>query len=139
MSVQKLRLFLSYQIGNSQGSLCKSTTKIIFHYTFASIFRLDNQQDGKRCFTNICCWAWKRRGNTVQDKTGYDCKHLTQNFITGIVEKSLLTVLLLISSMNFSCAVLGTFSTSTLNGLEPWQMQIGCQADLENMKFHLQA
>ncbi|KAM5198444.1 ras-related protein Rab-26 isoform 13-T13 [Hipposideros larvatus] len=48
------------KIRNSWGSLCKSTTKIIFHNKSTSVFRLDNQQAGKPCFTKICCWKWKK-------------------------------------------------------------------------------
>ncbi|KAM5198443.1 ras-related protein Rab-26 isoform 12-T12 [Hipposideros larvatus] len=59
----------------------------------------------------------RRRRNTVSDRTGYDCKHLIQNFVTGIVEKSVLAASLLISSMNSSCAVSETSSTLTVNGL----------------------
>lgn len=78
-----------------------------------------------------------RRRNTVSDRTGYDCKHLIQNRVTDIVEKSVLAALLLVSSVNSSCAVSGTFSTLTVNGL--LASANGCQVVLENtMKFHLQ-
>nr|KAF6433761.1 hypothetical protein HJG59_008831 [Molossus molossus] len=49
------------RIRNSRGSLCKNTMKIIFHNKSTSVFRLDNQQAEKSCFTKICCWKWKKK------------------------------------------------------------------------------
>jgi len=57
------------------------------------------------------------RSITVSDRTGYDSKHLIQNFVTDVVEKSVLAASLLISLMNHSCAVSGTSSNLSMNGL----------------------
>ena len=57
----------------------------------------------------------ERRRNTISDKIGYDFKH----FLSDKVEKSCfyVSMSLVVSSMNSSCAFSRTSSISTVNGL----------------------
>lgn len=50
------------------GSHCKSIVKIIFHSS-TYVFRLNNKQAVKPCFTKLCCWKWKKHNSqTKQDR-----------------------------------------------------------------------
>lgn len=75
-----------------------------------------------------------RMHNTVSERTGYDCKHLIQNWhcreINSCCNKFREALLCCLRNIvNFDCEWMGF-----------WQAQIRYQADLENMiKFHLQA
>lgn len=60
-------------------------------------------------------------------KTGHNCNHLIQNFVTEVVEKSVLPESLLIISLNSFFAASETSSTLAVNEL----LAVGCQVDLE--------
>lgn len=78
---------LSHQIRDSQGSLCKSITKLILHRKSTSVFRLDNQR-AENPF-HIDMLLKMKAAQIVSGSPGYGCEHLIQNFVTGLVEKSI--------------------------------------------------
>ena len=57
------------------------------------------------------------RLNAISVRTGYDCKHLIQNLVTDIEEKSVFAASLVMSSINSSCAFSGTSAALMVNGL----------------------
>lgn len=50
---EKVEIAFSLQTRNSQGNLCKSTEKIIFHSKSTAVLRLDNQQAGNPYFIKV--------------------------------------------------------------------------------------